>query len=174
MSGTIILASADWHGTQMRPGYMESASADWAGNVADNLGFLWHRQRHHYFAYGSSAGSIAVGSSASWKTICAARGWYCQSTEYLVYGFRFVSMGEEAGDIAVAATAVIGALPGGNAFHSEAATLSCAIDEYVTLTATIDRSVTAPEDFMLMSLRVHNAVLDTYTLTLDVSVYGMS
>ncbi|MBU8871389.1 MAG: hypothetical protein KOO60_11045 [Gemmatimonadales bacterium] len=53
MSSDISLTGEDWHGTQMKPDIFEPVTAEWAGRVAKNAGWLFARQQQTIFADGA-------------------------------------------------------------------------------------------------------------------------
>lgn len=52
MSSDISLTGEDWHGTQMKPDMFEPVTAEWAGRVSKNAGWLFARQQQTIFCDG--------------------------------------------------------------------------------------------------------------------------
>jgi len=106
MAGTVNPSSAAFTGTQMRPDLFEPVTADWAGKVADNCGWLAHNWRHTFIR--SDEPDEFVCYAASGYSVFNSLAYYPQGIATVYVGFHLYSDEGFAGDVTFSATCTIG------------------------------------------------------------------
>lgn len=111
MSENISLTAEGYHGTQMKPDMFEAATAEWAGRVAKNAGWLFAHQQQVLFNDGSGRLQIFDEYYSSFYQLFGRRFWFNEVFGTAIFRFN-ISLHEDTDLLVVQGTLAFGGVIG--------------------------------------------------------------